>query len=141
MVSVVLVAVALVVLLVARQHRGSASIATTSAVPVGAPLSGNFDGATMRCPGSSQSAVGDTCVIPLSLAGDVTVHLSWTGGDAKTLVALGMRDSQGKDLGPQVTGRGGTADFKAKGLVVGTFQLRVVNVQAAHGLAFAVTLH
>jgi hypothetical protein len=85
---------------------------------------GTFTKTTMTCPGQKET-LGDTCLLPVHLSGSTRIQVTWSGSP---LIALGLRDSRGRDVGPQVTGDHGTAVLTASKLTAGTYQLRVVDV-------------
>jgi Flp pilus assembly protein CpaB len=150
------VAVVLVVVLVvalARGGGGGGAGPSAGATPSPQILTGGFTKTTMTCPHEHEIG-GDTCLIPLDLqAGRVIVTVTWTG-DA--IVAMGISDKNGKDLGPQITGEKGKAVFdstkigapvrgpsvSASGTVpAGTYRLRVVDVtHPAAPFSFTVTV-
>ncbi len=120
---VVAVVIVLVVVLLTRHSAPAPAPPAPSPTPI-ADLKGTFSKTTMTCPGKKE-VVGDTCLITLHLDGTAHVSVTWPG---TALVALGIRDAAGKDVGPQVTGEKGNAVFDAKNLKAGDYQLRVVDV-------------
>ena len=132
-----------VILLVARGHGHAASGSqidshAPAAPPAATVLHGQFTATTMTCPGASEIP-GDTCFITLTLPAGRTHVVVTSPGSA--VMAIGIRDQAGRDLGPQTTGEHGTAVFSATDGGVGSYQLRVVNVShPAIPFAFTVSV-
>jgi hypothetical protein len=138
------VVVLAVILLVARGHGHAASgpdvdsRAPAAHARAAMVLHGQFSATTMTCPGAGEIP-GDTCLIALTLPAGITHVVVTSTGSA--VIAIGIRDEAGRDLGPQTTGEHGTGVFSAADGRAGSYQLRVVNVShPSNPFAFTVSV-
>lgn len=106
----------------------------TAASPTPKPvvvLSGTLTDMSAGCPGTARIPPPWSCAVPVTVGGSgLNASVTWDTADQ---LAIGLADSTGRDVAPQVTGHNRSASFRVEHLAPGSYFLRVVNVSRARG--------